>query len=63
MDEEETTLPTLNIHLIKALRKLFPEKSPDLQDSDREIWYKAGASSVVSFLEDVYKRQNESILK
>jgi len=36
--------------LVQDLEKLFPDKSPDMKDSDREVWYKAGQSSVVEFL-------------
>ena len=37
--------------LIKDLKLLFPNSSPNMKDSDREIWYKAGQSSVVEYLE------------
>lgn len=56
------TLPHIDPKLVEALEKLFPNICPNLLDSEREIWYKAGASSVVSFLAEVLRRQSESIM-
>lgn len=36
--------------LIKALNKKYPAKVPDLNDSDRLIWFKAGQRDVVEHL-------------
>ena len=46
--------------LIDYLDKQFPNKSPDLNDTDRQIWFKSGQSSVVSHLKKIlyYVRQN-----
>jgi|13_taG_2_1085334.scaffolds.fasta_scaffold09619_3 hypothetical protein len=57
------TLPRIDPKLVEALEKLFPNISPNLLDTEREVWYKAGASSVVTFLAEVLRRQSESILK
>ena len=56
------TLPHIDPKLVEALEKLFPNICPNLLDTEREVWYKAGASSVVSFLAEVLRRQSESIL-
>lgn len=56
------TLPRIDPKLVEALEKLFPNISPNLLDTEREVWYKAGASSVVTFLAEVLRRQSESIL-
>jgi len=55
-------LPPIDPQLIEALEKLFPNISPNLLDTEREVWYKAGASSVVTFLKEILHRQSESIL-
>tara|TARA_R110001583_G_scaffold51485_1_gene160738 strand:+ start:3426 stop:3620 length:195 start_codon:yes stop_codon:yes gene_type:complete len=55
-------LPHVDPKLVEALEKLFPNISPNLLDTEREVWYKAGASSVVTFLTEVLRRQSESIL-
>lgn len=36
--------------LIEALDGAFPERCPDIDDSDRQVWFKAGQRSVVNFL-------------
>jgi hypothetical protein len=56
------TLPHIDPKLVEALEKLFPNICPNLLDTEREVWYKAGASSVVSFLAEVLRRQSESIM-
>ena len=56
------TLPHIDPKLVEELEKLFPNICPNLLDTEREVWYKAGASSVVTFLAEVLRRQSESIL-
>jgi hypothetical protein len=56
------TLPHIDPKLVEALEKLFPNICPNLLDTEREVWYKAGASSVVTFLAEVLRRQSESIM-
>ena len=48
--------------LIDYLEKQFPDKSPDLQDDDKVIWYKAGQSSVVKHLKLKHKDSQKNIL-
>lgn len=48
--------------LIKYLEKLFPDKAPDIKDSERTIWFKAGQSSVVSHLIKQKEIEDENIL-
>lgn len=61
-DASPDVLPPIDPELIKHLEKLFPNISPNLLDTEREVWYKAGASSVVTFLKEILHRQSESIL-
>ena len=48
-----------SIDLIEDLDKVFPRKHPSLQDSDREIWYKAGQRSVVDLLQSSIEQGEE----
>ena len=48
--------------LIDYLEKNFPNKSPDLKDSERQIWYKAGQASVVSHLKMILEDKDQNIL-
>ena len=46
--------------LIKYLNNLFPDKCPDLKDSEKEIYYKSGQRSVVNHLINQYNIQQEN---
>lgn len=48
--------------LIGYLQGKFPDKSPNLSDSEKEVWFKAGQASVVKHLEVLLKEQDENIL-
>ena len=61
MENEDTIaeLPPLDEVLIKSLRQRFPVVFPDLEWTDREIWYKAGQLSIIEFLTQHYIKQQE----
>jgi hypothetical protein len=48
--------------LIDYLEKQFPNKSPDLNDNDRNIWFKAGQASVVTHLKKILSDNENNIL-
>ena len=43
-------LPTFSVDLITELDKEYPDRWPRLNESEREIWFKAGQRSVVDKL-------------
>jgi len=43
-------LPAIDERLVAALAVEFPDRSPDLEWSDREIMFRAGQVSVVKWL-------------
>lgn len=55
--------PLIPDDLLQALDKSFPDRCPSIKDSDREVWFKAGARSVVNFLKQLQKTQAEKSLK
>ena len=55
-------LPPISEELLKSLNGLFPHRCAELGDTERVIWYKAGARSVIDFLITAYREQNENIL-
>lgn len=59
---EEPQFPLIPASLIEALDKLYPNRSPQLTWSDREIWWKGGQRQVVDFLREQYDRQSENIV-
>ena len=61
MDRDEKTLelPPIDEVLVAVLSGIFPLKLPDLDMSDREIWYKIGQRSVIDYLLDHSRKQQE----
>lgn len=52
-------LPLISNDLVVYLDEMFPDKCPDLKESEREIFYKAGQRSVVNHLTEKAKFQLE----
>jgi hypothetical protein len=52
----------VNKELIEHLNKLFPNKVPDISENERQIWFKAGQASVVSYLKQLLEEQNNNLL-
>lgn len=48
--------------LIKYLEGKFPDKSPDLNDTEKEIWVKVGQVSVVKHLKNLQEDQENNPL-
>lgn len=59
-DESFPIIPKL---LLDELNKRYPERSAELDWSDREVWLRAGERRVIRLLNEMYKRQNENILE
>lgn len=55
-------LPDLSRRLLERLDELYPDRCPDPNDSERDVWIKAGQRKVVNFLWDVFDEQNETII-
>tara|TARA_R100001460_G_scaffold89074_1_gene130614 strand:- start:2712 stop:2930 length:219 start_codon:yes stop_codon:yes gene_type:complete len=56
-------IPALDSRLVEALNERFPERCPDPEMSDREIWIEAGKRSVVRFLIDQLENQKNNLLE
>ena len=59
---DDIQLPYTVNELIKTLDKVFPEKAPDLKDSERTVWHKAGQRSVVNWLLELKNRNENNLL-
>ncbi|QLF88411.1 coenzyme PQQ synthesis protein D [Pelagibacter phage Jormungand EXVC012P] len=53
---EDLVLPENVDDLIKLLNKVYPEKSPDLKDDTKTIYFKAGQRDVVNFINTLKER-------
>lgn len=50
-------VPPLDATTIACLEQLFPDRSPDPRDSEREIWMKAGEARAVRHLRNLLNKQ------
>jgi hypothetical protein len=57
------TLPIYSIDLISTLDSLYPESSPNPEDSERELWMKAGERRLVRVLVSKAKQIEDNQLE
>lgn len=57
----EVKIPPVTLELVQALRKLFPLKSPKVGETVEKLMFVGGQQSVIEFLEEQHKRQQEVI--
>jgi hypothetical protein len=55
--------PPIDERLVAALAAKFPDKSPDLQMSEKQVWFNAGRADVVRWLALRLEEQNEQNLE
>jgi len=48
--QKNRKIPILSKELITYLDEIFPEKSAELKDTEKEVFYKSGQRSVVNHL-------------
>ncbi len=58
--EKKIKIPTISNDLIKYLNDIFPNKSADLKDTEKEVFFKGGQRSVVNHLIQQKKIQEEN---
>lgn len=51
-------IPVHGHQLLEMLDEVFPEESARLEWTDREVWYKAGQRSVVQWLLELKRRED-----
>jgi hypothetical protein len=57
--KKEIPKPIINQELIDYLDSIFPEKSADLKDTEKEVYFKGGQRSVVNHLIKQKQEQEE----
>jgi|TARA_B110000444_G_scaffold47068_1_gene42903 hypothetical protein len=57
--KREIPKPIISQELIDYLDSIFPEKSADLKDTEKEVYYKGGQRSVVNHLINQKQQQEE----
>ena len=53
---DDLALPNNVDDLVKLLNETFPEKSPELKDDTKTIYFKAGQRDVVKFINTLKER-------
>ena len=48
--QRKVPIPIISKELIEYLDSIFPEKSADLKDTEKEVFFKGGQRSVVNHL-------------
>jgi len=59
---DELRLPYIEDGLLDYLQRLYPDKAPEPDETERQIWMNRGAVGVVRHLKLVYQQQRENML-
>ena len=57
--KREVPKPIISNELIEYLDSIFPEKSADLKDTEKEVFFRGGQRSVVNHLINQKQQQEE----
>ena len=60
---DDVVLPDKVDDLITLLNKVYPEKSPELSDDTKTIYFKSGQRDVVKFINTLKERAEENVLR
>tara|TARA_X000001382_G_scaffold43587_2_gene29463 strand:- start:1070 stop:1270 length:201 start_codon:yes stop_codon:yes gene_type:complete len=58
-NQDEDSLPYTGSQLVDKLNEVFPEKSAELGMSIEELMFKGGQRSVVNWLRELQKREEQ----
>ena len=63
MDKDnDLVLPKTVTELLELLNNLYPEKTPDLEETPKDIYFKAGQRDVVRFLNYLKERADKEAI-
>ena len=60
--DNDLVLPTKVSDLLDMLNELFPEKTPDIEHSPKDIYFAAGQRDVVRFLNYLKERADKEAI-
>tara|TARA_Y200000002_G_scaffold375135_1_gene376954 strand:+ start:1980 stop:2174 length:195 start_codon:yes stop_codon:yes gene_type:complete len=60
--DNDLVLPTKVSDLLVMLNELFPEKTPDIEHSPKDIYFAAGQRDVVRFLNFLKERADKEAI-
>ena len=56
-------MPDISKELIEVLNKLFPERSAELEWTEKEVWFRTGQRNIIRFLNSHFTEQNKTIME
>lgn len=59
---QDDASPVVPKPLLEYLQRHYPEQSPRISWTEREIWMKAGQCELVRVLEAIFEEQNTALL-
>jgi len=62
MSKKYDKCPPIPAELLEWLNEAYPERSPELHTSDREIWCQVGARRLVRGLNRIFEEQTDNIM-
>ena len=52
--------PRVTKELLDYLKKVYPNRRPSMQDTDKALWYYEGCLSVIEYINTMYVRQSNN---
>jgi hypothetical protein len=56
-------MPAISKELIEVLNQLFPERSAELEWTEKEVWFRTGQRNIIRFLNSHFAEQNKTIME
>lgn len=55
--------PHIPKEVVQYLQRIFPDRSPTLSMSEKEVWHAAGSAAVTRHLLHLHQQQEQNILE
>lgn len=62
-DKPPAPTPIVTKELLEYLLERYPDRVPNVDETDRQIWLSVGAVGVVRHLQSIFEEQNSNILR
>jgi len=56
-----SSIPIIDKQLVDYLVRMYPDVSPEISMTEREIFFRRGAVDVIRTLDRIYSEQNENM--
>jgi hypothetical protein len=55
--------PHVSKELLEYMNQMFPDKCPDVTDTERKIWVNVGKREAFNHFQRLFKKQQDNIIK